>query len=341
MRHRFLPLGALVASLAVLAAACGSSAPFAATVDGRSISQDGLESELRSIAANEAYVASIEAELPVRGSGQGTFDAAFTAEVLSRQILYSLVRAEVARRDLRVGDAELVVTRPSVAAQAGGEEVLAGFSNAYQDLLVRRAAEVNVLTVSLIGQASADEAARTYYQQHSAEFAKACVSHILVDKLDVAGQLKARIDAGEDFGVVARSSSQDALTAAQGGSLGCDITPDTPFVPEFLSAVFSQPVGAVGSPVQSSFGFHVIKVSSRDVPAYEQVAAEANQKVVQSGQGKLREWLEAAIEGADVGVNPKYGTYHKAGVDSGVTPPQAPLTVPSGGPTATTAPPPG
>lgn len=326
MTTRLRPAAALVAGLALLLAACGSSAPFAARVDGRSIGQDALEDELRFIASNEEYLSSIEERLPVRGLGQGTFDAAFTAEVLTRQILYSLVRSEVDRRDLQVSERDLDAARPAVAQQTGGTEVLDAFPAPYRSLLVRRAAELNTLTISLIGQLSGEEAARTYYESHPDEFRRACVRHVLVDSLEKANAVKGRLDGGQDFAAVARAESQDTLTAGQGGDLGCDITPDTPFVGEFLAAVFAQPVGEAGPPVQTSFGFHVIKVTSREVPPFEAVAPDALRKVVAGGQPKLREWLEVAIDRAEITVAPRYGTFQKAGVSSAVVPPQAPST---------------
>ena len=75
-----------VFALAVLATACGSVSPYAAKVDNKSISQKDLETELRSIAANGPYLKLIESRQQVRGTGAGTFDAAFTALALTRQI---------------------------------------------------------------------------------------------------------------------------------------------------------------------------------------------------------------------------------------------------------------
>lgn len=326
MPHRSLSFAALVAGLALGLAACGASAPFAARVDGRTISQGAVEDELRSIASNEPYLERVEQQLPVRGLGQGTFDAAFTAQVLSRQILYSLVDAEIDTRELAVTEADMAAARPAVVDQIGGDEVFDDFPADYRDLLVRRTAEVNVLTVALLGSTSPTEAARSLYDSDPEAFTTACVRHVLVPTQEAAGAVKARLDAGEDFAAVARSESQDTLTAPDGGELGCGITRETGFVPEFLGAVFSQEVGVVGPPVQTSFGFHVIEVTSREVPPFEQVTAEAQARLVSMGQSELRAWIEGAVEAADVSVNPKYGTYRKAGVNSAVVPPQAPST---------------
>ena len=112
--RRIFSFTALVAGLALTAAACGSVSPYAAKGDSKSISQDDLEAELRSIAANGPYLALIESRQQVKGTGAGTFDAAFTALALTRQIYYELIGTELSKRKLSVGPADLAAARATV-----------------------------------------------------------------------------------------------------------------------------------------------------------------------------------------------------------------------------------
>lgn len=331
MRRFSLSLPALALALALAGTACGSVSPYAAKVDNKSISQGDLEGELRSIAANEPYLKLVESRQQVKGTGAGTFDAAFTALALTRQIYYQLIATEVAKRKLVVTPADLSAARATVIQQIQGEDVFKAFSKSYQDELIRRQAQLDVLTLNLNGQTgSIDDAAKVYYDAHKDEFAKACVSHILVDSQDKANAIKARLDKGEDFATVAKAESQDSQSAANGGALGCDITQETGFVPEFLLAVFTQPVGQVGNPVQTQFGFHLIKVTSRDTPPYDQVKDQVRQKLTSNGQEKLLNWLQDTVNKAKIVVNPKYGTFDKTGSSPGVVPPSRPAdTTPS------------
>ena len=316
-----------VTLLTLLLAACGSAAPYAARVDGTTISPDDLENEMRAIAANERYLQAIETQIQVKGTGQGTFDAAFTGQVLGRQIQYVLVDREVDRRKIKIGEAERRTARVEVAKQAGGEEILGAFPKDYQEKLVERAARVSALTVALAGQDSGEAAAKAYYDANKQEFTQACVSHILVTAKEKADELKGRLAAGEDFGAVARANSQDSLSATQNGSLGCDISSDTVAAPEFINAVMSQPVNEVGGPVQTSFGFHLIKVTSRSIPPFEKVSAQAHEKVVTASQGRFLEWIRGAVDRAKIEVDPRYGRFDKENLT--VVPPEAPTTVPS------------
>ena len=323
---RRLPIfSAPLVALALLATACGSVSPYAAKVDNKSISQDDLETELRSIAANGPYLKLVESRQQVKGSGAGTFDAAFTALALTRQIYYQLIGTELTSRKLTVSPEDLAAARATVIEQIQGEDVFKDFPKSYQDELVRRQAQLDLLTLSLNGlTGSTEEAARTYYDGHKPEFASSCVSHILVPDQAKADDVRARIAAGQDFAAVARAESQDTASAQKGGELGCEITEETGFVPEFMLAVSTQPVGEVGAPVKTQFGYHVIKVTSRQTPPFDDVKDQARQRLAESGQAKLLTWLQETIAKAKIEINPKYGTFNKEGSSPGVVPPARP-----------------
>jgi foldase protein PrsA len=80
----------------------------------------------------------------------------------------------------------------------------------------------------------------------------------------------------------------------------------------------------VGPPVQTQFGFHVIKVTKRDVPPYDQVKDRARQRLADSGQEKLLTWLQDTVTKAKIEINPRYGTFNKEGASPGVVPPARP-----------------
>ncbi|HEX8769401.1 MAG TPA: peptidyl-prolyl cis-trans isomerase [Acidimicrobiales bacterium] len=331
---RFRAVVALSIGLTLVVAACGSSSSAAATVNGTAISKSALEQELRSIASNDKFIKLVESEKPVRGARKGTFDAAFTAQVLTRRIAFELISSEVRRRKLAISPADLSAARASAAKQVQGEDILNGFPKAYQDLLVRRSAEVNALSASLLaGGGSPETVARAYYDAHQNEFQQACVSIIRVDSDDKANQVKARLDAGEDFGAVAKAESTDTLSAGRNGEVGCNITPDNQLSAEYSAAVFSQPVGVAGGPLKTPFGTLIVKVTSRATPPFEQVSAQAREKAVAAAQQPLNTWYQDAVSKAKVKIDEKYGHFERSGTNMVVVPPQAPTA------TATTAPP--
>ena len=120
-------------------------------------------------------------------------------------------------------------------------------------------------------------------------------SHILVATEEEAMAIKARIDAGEDFAAVATETSTDS-SAANGGNLGWFGA--GMMVAPFEAGVLALEPGAVSAPVQTDFGWHVIKLNEtriKPAPALEEVRAELVAQVQQAAiQAKLDELTAAA-----------------------------------------------
>ena len=90
--------------------------------------------------------------------------------------------------------------------------------------------------------------------------ATAHARHILVSTEDKANDLSTQIAAGADFGDMARKHSS-CPSGAQGGDLG-EFSPGQ-MVPEFDEVVFSAEVGETHGPVQTQFGYHLIRITNR------------------------------------------------------------------------------
>jgi len=90
--------------------------------------------------------------------------------------------------------------------------------------------------------------------------AQATARHILVSSEEQCQQLKNDIEAGADFGEMAKQHSS-CPSGAQGGDLG-SFGPGQ-MVPEFDRVVFSAEVNTVQGPVKTQFGYHLLEVTSR------------------------------------------------------------------------------
>ncbi len=96
------------------------------------------------------------------------------------------------------------------------------------------------------------------------------VRHILIKTNDLVSdfdaqnhleELKSRIEQGDDFIELARANSEDAGSAANGGSLGW-INPND-FVPEFEDVMNSLSENQVSKAFKSRFGWHIVQVLGR------------------------------------------------------------------------------
>ena len=102
--------------------------------------------------------------------------------------------------------------------------------------------------------------------------------HILVADEAAAQTVVERLAAGEDFAALATELSTDNSTKEAGGDLG--FFPRGIMVPEFEAMAFSLSVGETGPPVQTQFGYHVIRVeereAQREIPDYQLQQVRAN-----------------------------------------------------------------
>jgi hypothetical protein len=111
-------------------------------------------------------------------------------------------------------------------------------------------------------------------------------SHILVANTNHALALKLlkEVKAGANFAALAHKYSIDTASAAKGGDLG--YFPRGTMVAPFDNAAFSMRIGEVRL-VHSQFGWHIIKVTGREV---KKLSASAYQNAQQSAYSK---WIDA------------------------------------------------
>lgn len=76
--------------------------------------------------------------------------------------------------------------------------------------------------------------------------------------LDLATDILNQINDGADFGELAKKHSDDPGSGFKGGDLG--YAPRGTFVPEFEEAAYNLDEGEVSDPVETEFGYHIIKM---------------------------------------------------------------------------------
>jgi peptidyl-prolyl cis-trans isomerase C len=137
-----------------------------------------------------------------------------------------------------------------------------------------------------IANSVTEESVRAEYDKFVAEFTPADeirASHILVADEAEANAIKAQLDGGADFATLAKEKSIDP-GAANGGDLG--FFGKGMMVAPFEMAAFAlTDVGQISAPVQSQFGWHIIRLEEKRQsapPAFEQVAGQLQQQLLMS-----------------------------------------------------------
>ena len=179
--------------------------------------------------------------------------------------------------------------------QTALEQSLAGKTSASDTLTLeneRRGYLSGVALQAAVGAAVTDAALQSAYDaryKDTAPKTEYSAAHILVPTEEQAKTLKAEIDAGADFAEVAKANSTDGA-AAGGGDLGWFSA--GMMVKPFEDAVLAMKAGEVAGPVQTDFGWHLIRLNETRIASAPPLA-------------DLREELAAEIEQATVAAQVK------------------------------------
>ena len=106
--------------------------------------------------------------------------------------------------------------------------------------------------------------------------------------LEKAYGVVSRLDAGEEFGALAKELSDDPGSAASGGDLG--FFGRGIMAPEFENAVYELQPGELSKPVKSPFGFHVIElvdIRPEEATPLAEVRDELTDQLLSSERGDL------------------------------------------------------
>jgi peptidyl-prolyl cis-trans isomerase C len=98
------------------------------------------------------------------------------------------------------------------------------------------------------------------------------VAHILVGTEDEAKKIEAQLKKGAKFAKLAKEDSKDPGSKNNGGELGWAVPSN--FVQPFGDAVLKLSKGKISEPVQTQYGWHIIKLEdTRDlkVPTFEEM----------------------------------------------------------------------
>ncbi|MBG9734329.1 peptidylprolyl isomerase [Paenibacillus alvei] len=128
------------------------------------------------------------------------------------------------------------------------------------------------------------------FEKNKKDMTTASVRHILIgfkdkegkerkkeDALKKAKDVQARLKKGEDFAKLAEQLSEDPGSAKEGG-LYKDAAVGQ-WVPEFKEAALTLPLNQVSDPVETSYGYHVMRVENRKEKEYSKLTEEEKESL--------------------------------------------------------------
>lgn len=304
---------AAAALAALVMSSCGLVEPAAAVVNGEKIPTDEVQE------AVDEFKRSPEFErLGAQGDAEAItreFEQSYLATLIRRAVL----APEADERGIEVTDDEIAEQLESIKAEFASpsafEEALKeqGLTLAQlEQLIADRELEQKLREAVNEDLAPADAEIQAYYEDNIEQFQETEAQHILVKKQSLARSIARQLHAAPKSQVdrllasLAKKHSTDKSNKDNAGELGF-FTPGQ-FVPEFEQAANELAIDEISDPVETEFGFHIIRVTDREPTPIDEVRGQIVAAI--SGvdeETAWREWVTQAYEDAAVEVNPRYG----------------------------------
>ena len=303
-------------ALFLLAPACGELLdPAAAVVNGNKITIEEIEEDLT------RYESSTQFEQLAEQGDPQELKRRVEQQLLSQEIRRAVLAPKADELDIEVSDEEIQQRLDEIKAEYESPEA---FEKELQDqnltleqveqLVADRLLEDELRAKVTEDAAPSEEEVQAFYDENQERYEETEAQHILVEDRGQADDIATQLDAARDsdveslFAKLAKRFSIDESNAANSGELGFFASGD--FVAPFEKAAAKLDIEEISAPVQTEFGWHVIRVTDRRVAPLEEVAADIEQEL---GQGAADEawdaYVRKAYEEADVKVNPRYGEF--------------------------------
>ncbi|SDG68410.1 foldase protein PrsA [Planococcus glaciei] len=255
----YIAIGAVIASAVFLAASFAPS-DAVATVNGKAIERDALYGEM------------------VKATG---------AETLDSMIANEIVKQELEKADIKVSqeelDAEMAVYEEAYGSSEALETAVKATGMTMEDLAADIETQVKIEKLLGPNIDITDEEIKSYFEENKESLAQPAqveASHILVETKEKADEVAAKLADGGDFAELAKEYSTDTATAESGGDLGAFGTGE--MAPEFEEAAFAMKTDEISEPVETEYGFHIIKVTDK---------TEAQEATLQNSKEQIKETL--------------------------------------------------
>ena len=326
--RRSLPLLCAVLGATLLLSACGSggsAGPAAAKVDSTTITRAELDDQLEVLASNTKWLKAIAPDFgdETMAAPNGNVKAPLAAAWLTALMNQAVVDRGFERRNLTVSDQnrEDALTAAKGLFNTPEGSTWETLPKWFRDDFLAGQERYEAVRGTLPALEPTEADLERTVESSKLQFCQAgdAVSHILVDSQAAADAIEAELARGVAFDDLVERSTDEG-TRGRGGFLSCNGSPNWNQLPEdFRQAVAAVPVGGISAPIQTEFGFHVVRVTPYDLASLRPLFETLYQ---QSLQPPINQYVNNRLLDAKIWVDPRYGTLGRGPVR--VNPPKAP-----------------
>lgn len=192
----------------------------------------------------------------------------YGAAALDTLITNKIFEMEAKSEGITITEKEIQAELTELIESYGGQEEYEGVleaNNVEEEALIKDISNHQLQTKVMEKVVDiSDEELTTYFEENKTTFAQTEqveASHILVADEASAKEVKTKLNDGGDFAELAKEYSTDTSSSSDGGSLGYFGTGE--MVKEFENVAFKMNIDEVSEPVESEYGFHIIKVTGK------------------------------------------------------------------------------
>jgi foldase protein PrsA len=249
--------------------------------------------------------------------GDPSFQESILNQLITFKILYDRVDEQKIKESQPRVEEQLAQFKQMFELQSGAKlkDKLKEANLTEQD--IQRYIELSMVVMSDVENNVTDEEVQAEYdetlKENKGAFTTATVSHILIatedfqtgkalrtkeEALARAKEVQQKLANGADFAQLAQEYSDDEGSKNNGGTYAdADVNM---WVPEFKKAALDLPLNTVSEPVETQFGYHVMRVESRDTKSFEDVKTVLKSEL--AGE-KISDFVEKELPGLIKEVN--------------------------------------
>ncbi len=261
------------------------------------------------VTGNKTYVASVNGQNITEDALHAKLVAQYGKETLDSLIVEEIIQQEVKKERIQISqdeiDAELKLYQETYGGEEAFQEVLemSGVKLSEVETDIETYLALNQLLKNRI--TITEEEIETYFEDNKESFTQPKqveASHILVEDEKTAETAAEKLKAGEDFSTLVKEYSVDETTKNNGGELGYFSAGE--MEQSFEEAAFSMEIDEVSQPVETSYGYHVIKVTGK-IDEKEAELKEVKEEIEQTLSdmkidAEYTTWLEEQYEAYDI-----------------------------------------
>ncbi|WIV19283.1 peptidylprolyl isomerase [Paenibacillus polygoni] len=235
----------------------------------------------------------------------------FREYLVEQQVTYEYLSNQASEESKKQGEEEADNQLAQMKEQVGDEQWKAMLEN--YELTEADIKNYMARVLTIVKDKSpkvTEEELKAQYDASPEQFITATVRHVLIsfqdpetqeeraegEALKIAKEVKAKLDKGEDFAAVAKKYSEDPGSAENGGLY--EDTPIVSWVEAFKEAAKTLEINKISDPVETDYGYHIIKVEKRTEPTFEELTQEQKDTLANTiVNTQIQTFMEKELDG--------------------------------------------